>query len=284
MPKLRKLEVFGVTKVTLKRELEGITGEPDDGDLVVWESDTCFTFYIKTSDLESGDVPYSALANRLSEVLGIDDENKQLVMDILVTQSQRRLEAILEQYGFHSELYEDHGSNYGSEASNDYSSTDASDTVQTTNYVSYERTERSSEALDYASREEDSRIGQSRMSVTKAACSFGREQIKIEHSNMVNYPVSGERLADHEHGQSLPALEHQHEPSQRVWDTEGMRLALPESSSEDKIKRYSSKPPPHFRSDLVPRVRSSPRSEASWEEDQETGYLGELFVSLSAVD
>ena len=96
MQKLKNLEVFGVTKVTLKRELGHIKGESGDGDLDVSESDICFAFYIRTSDLQSGDVPYSALANCLLKILGIDDEHKRLVMDILVTRSYRRLETILE--------------------------------------------------------------------------------------------------------------------------------------------------------------------------------------------
>lgn len=282
MQKLKNLEVFGVTKVTLKRELGHIKGESGDGDLDVSESDTCFAFYIRTSDLQSGDVPYSALANCLSKILGIDDEHKRLVMDILVTRSHRRLETILEQYGLHCELSQDTGSRNASDASNDYS-IDASYTVPATNKVSNKCIEGIPGALLDASQDEDRIIGQSRISVTQAACSFDSDHVKIGRSSMPFYAVSGKGIADHQTGSASPALECRLGPSQRVWDTEELLLALPEPG-HGKINGTSSKPPRLSRSDLTAGAHRHPRSEAIWEEDQETGYLGELFVGLNAVN
>ncbi|KAJ6151716.1 hypothetical protein N7470_006844 [Penicillium chermesinum] len=140
---------------------------PVKGDLVTSESETGFALYIKTSDLQSGDVPYSALANFLSGILEIDKERNRLLMDILVTQSHRRLDAILEQYGFHSELHQDNGPGLGNQPNTSHDdSVELSQTIEANNEISYETTEEILEAHDVASREDNSGISRSRVSVT----------------------------------------------------------------------------------------------------------------------
>jgi hypothetical protein len=283
MQKLKNLEVFGVTKVTLKLELGDIRGDSGDGDLVISESDTCFALYIKASDLQSGDVPYSALANCLSKILGIGDEHKRLVMDILVTQSQCRLETILEQCGFHSELYQDNDLDDKSNESDD-DSMDTPHTIQANINVSYMCTEEILGALDDVSREDDSGISHSRISVTQAARSFDRDCIKIARSSMPFHVASGEGTVDHQTESASPELKCRPQSSQRVWNTEDLVLALPKPERDQKTKKISLKSPRYSRSDLLERAHARPRSEAIWEEDQETGYLGELFVSLGATN
>lgn len=273
MQKLKYLKVFGVTKVTLKRQLGEIKGEPGEGDLVTSESDTGFALYIKTSDIQYGDVPYSALANFLSGILGIDDEHNRLLMDILITQSHRRLEAILERDGFHSELYQDNGPGLGNQlnASRD-DSIDLPYTIEATDEISYESTEDILEAHDVAGRNDNSGISRSRISVTQASCSF---EGRIEISRPTT--VSGEVTADH---QIRSVFSDQ--PSGRVWEMKELLLALP--GRDEPMEQIPLQSPRYSRSPLLGSAHAPTRNEATWEEDQEIGYLGELMVSRGATN
>ncbi|KAJ5224987.1 hypothetical protein N7468_006212 [Penicillium chermesinum] len=276
MQKLKNLKVFGVTKVILKRELGEIQGESGEGDLVTSESETGFALYIKTSDLQSGDVPYSALANFLSGILEIDKERNRLLMDILVTQSHRRLDAILEQYGFHSELHQDNGPGLGNQPNTSHDdSVELSQTIEANNEISYETTEEILEAHDVASREDNSGISRSRVSVTRPVRFLDR---LFEISRPIT--VSGKGTADNQTKSVSSELEGGPQSIGRVWDMEGLLSALP--GRDANIKKTPSKSPRYSRSYMFDRAHVPPRSEAAWEDDQETGYSGELMVSLGA--
>lgn len=321
MSKLNQVEVYTTTKVIMERQLqcgdEIVTGEADEGDLDVLESDTCIQIFIKISDLHSGNIPYSALAYHLSEALEITGERKRFIMDILVTQNQNRLEGILEQNGFHSELQEDQSTDTDSKASDGYSmgddeskiacmSTHKSDAEQNFSTPAgtlicslypplnpYKDTSPSSVVpadSDHMKQTNASLTNTNRRrAVIDSSFCIKQAQISVDKPDIMAHSMMDTALTGRDSRHSPATNSRQDEHRERIWSTDEMRSALPlQDSRKETSSNFSNQ---HLQPDALSKdsrkvvsIRSGiPRNESHWEEDQEIGYLGELYVSLGVL-